>query len=90
MRSMKRLPLFALLLLAAIIAAEPLLHEHPLQQTREAIVCAACAAGSGQVAIHHPIVAAPNFVAYRLVATLLAGHSFESPLPLPARAPPAL
>jgi len=90
MHSMKRLSVLALLLLAAIVAAEPLLHEHPLQQSDEAIVCAACAAGTGQVAIHQPVVTAPSVVAYRLVVTLLAGHSFDSPLPLPSRAPPAL
>jgi disulfide bond formation protein DsbB len=90
MRSMKRPFVFALLLLAAILAVEPLLHEHPLQQSPDAVVCAACAAGTGQVAVAPPAVAAPLAVTYRLVAVTVACPSFDAPLSLPSRAPPAL
>ena len=87
---MKRIQVLLLLLLATIIAVEPLLHEHPLQQWQEAIVCAACAAGTGQVAVARPVVVAPSVASFDLAVTTCAGHSYESPLPLPSRAPPAL
>jgi len=86
---MSRLKLTALLLFVAFIAAEPLVHAHPLQ-SNEAIVCAACAAGTAQLALHTPVVNAPLAVAYQLVAEEMPGHSFDSPLPLPSRAPPIL
>lgn len=89
MHSMSRLKVFALLLFVAFFAAEPLLHEHPLQ-SNEAIVCAACAAGTAQLARHTPVVAAPLAIAYRLAPVAVTGHSFDAPLLLASRAPPAL
>ena len=85
---MSRLKLIAVLLFVAFIAAEPLFHEHPLQ-ANEAIVCAACAAGMAQIAVHAPAITAPLTVAYRLAAVALIGHSFDVSLPLASRAPPA-
>jgi hypothetical protein len=85
---MRRIQILALLLLAAIVAAEPLLHEHPLLQSQEATVCAACAAATAQLAVHTPTLVAPLAVAYQLVAVSVTGHSFDAPLPLASRAPP--
>lgn len=86
---MSRLKLTALLLFVAFIAAEPLVHEHPLQ-SNEAIVCAACAAGTAQLSLHVPVVTAPLAVAYQLVVEETPGHSTEAPLPVASRAPPVL
>ena len=85
---MSRLKVISVLLFVAFIAAEPLVHEHPLQ-SNEAIVCAVCAAGTAQLVVHTPTIAAPIHVAYQLVAVSITGHSFDAPLPLASRAPPA-
>ena len=89
MYSMSRLKVIALLLFVAFIAAEPLVHEHPLQ-SNEAVVCAVCAAGTAQLAWHTPVVAAPLVVAYRVVEVAVTRVSFDVPLALASRAPPAL
>lgn len=85
---MSRLKLFAVLLFVAFIAAEPLVHEHPLQ-SNEAIVCAACAAGTAQIAVHTPAVVAPLTVVGQIVTVTLRGRSTDTTLPLASRAPPA-
>ena len=84
---MRRIRILALLVLAAIVAAEPLLHEHPIQ-SNEATVCAACAAGTAQLAVHAPTLVAPLAVAYQLVAVSVTGRSFDAPVLLASRAPP--
>ena len=85
---MSRLKLFAVLLFAAFIAAEPLVHEHPLQ-SNEAIVCAACAAGTAQLAVNAPAIAAPLTVVGEIAIVSHDGRSTDSSLSLPSRAPPA-
>jgi len=85
---MSRLKVFAVLLFVAFIAAEPLVHEHPLQ-SNEAIVCAACAAGTAQLVVQAPAIVAPLRVAYQLVTVSFTGHSCDAALPIASRAPPA-
>lgn len=85
---MSRLKLFAVLIFVAFIAAEPLFHEHPLQ-SNEAIVCAACAAGTAQLAVHTPAVVAPLTVIGVIAAVSLSNPSTDITLSLPSRAPPA-
>ena len=86
---MSRLKVFAVLLFVAFIAAEPLVHEHPLQ-SNEAIVCAACAAGTAQLVVQAPVIVAPVRVAYQLSTVFPAQHSIEFASSLSSRAPPAL
>jgi len=85
---MSRLKLIAVLLFVAFIAAEPLLHEHPLQ-SNEAIVCAACAAGTVQLAVHAPAVVAPLTVVGEIATISHRSPSTDISLSLPSRAPPA-
>jgi len=86
---MSRLKVFAVLLFVAFIAAEPLFHEHPLQ-SNEAIVCAACAAGTAQLPVHAPAIVVPLRVAYQLASVSLTKHSLDLAISLSSRAPPTL
>jgi len=99
MRRTSRLKLAILLLFAAVIAAEPTLHNHSLipnhgdegaSLTAQQMVCAACAIGAGGVVLAPPPVAAPLTVSYTLVAFLVLAASKRLVLSLPSRAPPAV
>lgn len=97
---MARLKLAIVLLLAAIVAAEPTLHNHPLipgqggdsatmapQQT----ICAACAISAGGISLDPPAVSAPTTtIAYSLAALTVLAADRRPAIPLPSRAPPAL
>jgi len=85
---MKHLVLLALVV-AAIAAAGPLLHDCPLQ-TSGPVTCTWCVGAIASVRVHRPIIAPTRVVAYRLVAAPAQEVSHEAPLPLPSRAPPAL
>lgn len=88
MRSMRRLAVIALLL-AAVTVAEPVLHNCPLTVDGPN-VCTLCANAIAPVGVSRPVVVPTLTVAYQLVAVVEVGHSFDSPLVLPSRAPPAL
>jgi hypothetical protein len=71
-----------LVLLAAVIAAEPIVHTHPLAShagesngTANPSVCAVCAV--------------PTVVVMAVTSRAVATHSCETPLSLTSRAPPA-
>lgn len=90
---MKRLKLVLILLVAAIVAAEPVVHTHPLVPSPDANgigtpnICAACATAQ-QVAVSVPPVVAPAVIIERLVAAAVVIVSFEAPRLLSSRAPP--
>ena len=99
MRRSSRLKLAILLLFAAVIAAEPTLHNHSLipnhgdegaSLTVQQTVCAACAIGAGGMVLAPPAVAAPLTVSYAVVAFLVLAVSKRLALPLPSRAPPTV
>jgi len=85
---MRRLVVLALLL-AAIAAAEPLLHNCPLTVDGPN-VCTLCVSAIAPAHVQRPIVEPTRVVAYQLVATPALGHSSDVSLALPSRAPPAL
>lgn len=86
-----------LLLLAAVIAAEPVVHTHPLvpQRATEANalntpnVCGVCAVGVDSIAVDGGAVVPPRVVVEHLVAAVAASFCSEAPLHTPSRAPPA-
>jgi len=86
---LRRFSIF-LFISAALVAAEPLLHSHPLQQIPVPGACAVCATGVGPLPLTAPAVSAPQVVVYTLVVILAT--TVDSPLAysLPSRAPPAL
>lgn len=88
-----------LLSLAAFLAAEPVVHTHPLiprpwGSDRNGVttpsVCAVCAVGTDRIIVDGPTVAAPSIVVERLVAVSRSATSAGARLPSSSRAPPAV
>jgi hypothetical protein len=86
---LRRFSIF-LFLFAALIAAEPLLHSHPIQQNFIPGACAVCATGVGRLPLVAPSVAAPQTIVYTLTAPAVTVVGATLVLWLPSRAPPAL
>jgi len=86
---LRRFSIF-LFIFAALIAAEPLLHTHPLQQNRVPGACSVCATGVGRLPVVAPSVAAPQIIVYTLTAPPVTVVIATLVLSLPSRAPPAL
>ncbi len=85
----RRFSLF-LIALAVLIAVEPLLHNHPLQQNGIPAACAICATGTTPLPLVAPTVSAPQIVAYTLLSAAVTIVTSSVVLSLPSRAPPAL
>jgi hypothetical protein len=88
----RKLPLL-ILLVAALLAAEPLLHQHPLDgptSNRAVGVCVICAAGVTRLPRVAPTIIAPQIVVYALVASVTVLVTKTVATSLPSRAPPAL
>lgn len=75
---------------AALIAAEPLVHNHPLQQNAIPDACAICATGVAPLPSTIPAVSAPQVVAYTIAAVAVAAVIRGASISLPPRAPPSL
>ena len=79
-------------IVAALLVAEPLLHNHPLQPptgSSSTSSCAICATGVGRLPVIAPSVGAPQMVVYAMVT---AAVTFAAPviaLSIASRAPPA-
>ena len=78
------------LILAALLAAEPLLHSHPLQQNSVPGPCAVCATGVVRLATKAPTVGAPRLIVYNLTTQVVTLAIVQVALSVPARAPPVL
>lgn len=82
-----------IVLVALLLAAEPLLHNHPLQAgspgASERGPCAVCATGVGRLPIVTASVAAPQAIVYTYATIAIPVVTADDPLPLPSRAPPA-
>jgi poly-gamma-glutamate capsule biosynthesis protein CapA/YwtB (metallophosphatase superfamily) len=79
---------------AALLAAEPLLHQHPLDfgsnGAATASSCVICAAGVNQLPSVAPSIAAPRVIAYTLLAGVAIAAVSRDVVTLPSRAPPAI
>ena len=88
----RRLPLLVLLI-AAFIAAQPLLHTHPLQgdsaNAASSSSCAICAAHIGRLPIAVPTIAAPQVIVYTVAAPIVITIAVLTFSPRTSRAPPA-
>jgi len=80
----------SLFIFAALIAVEPLLHNHPLQQNLVPGACAVCATGVGRLPTVAPALAAPQTVVCTLTVPAVTIVVATVVLSLPSRAPPAL
>lgn len=84
-----------LLLLAAIIVAEPVIHTHPLAGNSaegagiaSPAVCAMCAVAAQQITVVRINLVAPVVVTDLFVAVAPHHRSLGASCPLPSRAPP--
>lgn|SRR5436309_8007492 len=91
-RMVRRLPLLVLLI-AALLAVEPLLHHHPLQthatNAAAASSCAICATFTGRLPIAAPTVPAPQAIVALVVAPVVITIAVLTFSPRASRAPPA-
>ena len=81
-----------ILLVAVLIAAEPLLHSHPLESASGrsgSAVCAICATGTGRLPTVIVMLGVPQLIeqTYAIVAPAIVAA--DVPLPRSPRAPPA-
>lgn len=78
---------------ALLLAAEPLLHSHPLQGNApgasDSSPCAVCATGVGRLPTVTASLAAPQTIVYTYTTIAVPLVAADDPLPLPSRAPPA-
>jgi hypothetical protein len=79
-----------ILIVAALLAAEPLLHSHPLQQNTLPGACAVCATGVGRLPHIASYPVAPQIVVYTLASVTVTVVIVNVPLSLTSRAPPTL
>lgn len=85
---LRRMSMFVLVV-AALLAVEPLLHQHPLEQNSiPASSCAVCATGVGRLPVIMPAVAAPQIVVYTIAAAAVLPHTISVTPSVPSRAPP--
>ncbi|HEV7425884.1 MAG TPA: hypothetical protein VGQ46_05915 [Thermoanaerobaculia bacterium] len=91
----RRLHIFVVLV-ALLLAAQPLLHNHPLDsgddaaKTSSASSCAVCATGIGRLPSATPSVAAPLAVLYILITPALPQVAAVASCARSSRAPPIL
>ena len=81
-------------LVALLLAAQPLLHNHPLDPSGDAAttsspsVCVVCATGIGRLPTTSPVLAAPARILYVLTLPPLAPGVTIAPFTSGSRAPP--
>ena len=83
-----------ILLVALLIAAEPLLHHHPLESSASGrsgnAACAICATGIGRLPTVVVVIGAPQLTNVAYVCAFLTAVAVDVPLPRSPRAPPAV
>ena len=90
-----RIRIVLLLVFAALFALEPVLHTHPLTfadgggLASSPAPCAACASQTVRITPPLPALAAPQTIAYTLVASVIGHIAGSAPSSTPSRAPPA-
>lgn len=78
-----------LLACAALLATEPLQHQHPLIGPNPAGTCVVCAAGVNRLSDPAPSVSAPSVVVYALIATTTVSFLTGVVVTSEPRGPPA-
>ncbi len=85
---MRRVAFLFVVLVAAAIAFEPLIHTHPLSQTSNA-PCAVCVGSVGRLTALGPTPAAPLTQVTAIPALPVAATVHRAAIALASRAPPA-
>jgi hypothetical protein len=82
-----------IVLVALLFAAEPLLHNHPLDSGASSVAgstaCVVCAAGVGQLPITIAVVGIPQVVEFAVVTIVPSFVAIDVPTQRSPRAPPA-
>ena len=82
-----------IVLVAILFAAEPLLHNHPLDSSASGLAgntaCAVCASGIGQLPATITVVGVPQVFEFAQAAIVLPFVAIDVPSPRSPRAPPA-
>jgi hypothetical protein len=84
-----------MVLVALLLAGQPLLHNHPLDGGSDATTrsapsaCAVCATGIGRLPLTAPVLSAPLSVIYELASAPIAAVVIIAPFTSGSRAPPA-
>lgn len=89
---MTRFRLGLLIAFLALLATEPVFHNHPLVPDGNAAtqsLCAVCATGAGRITLSAPVVSAPTMVVYSLESREVTFCARLLAIPLSSRAPPA-
>jgi hypothetical protein len=92
-RIVRRLDIFVVLV-ALLLAAQPLLHNHPLggsdaATTNASTTCAVCATGIGRLPTTAPTLTAPPSILYTLDIAPVAAVPTITPFTRDSRGPPA-
>ena len=92
LQMLRRLSPFVLLV-AFLIAAEPLLHNHPLESSASGrssnAACAVCATGVGSLPTTVAVVGAPQLPQQTYAIAAAPVIAVDAPMPRSPRAPPA-
>jgi hypothetical protein len=88
MQSLRRATLVFVLLTAAAIAVEPLIHTHPLSQASSS-PCAVCVSAIGRVTHLAPAATSPLVVLCAVAPVVVFVAIRRDATSLPSRAPPA-
>ncbi|HUJ14990.1 MAG TPA: hypothetical protein VL284_14485 [Thermoanaerobaculia bacterium] len=78
------------LIVTALLAVEPLLHHHPLEQDSIPSACAICATGVSNLPAIVPVVVAPQIVVDTLTTVAVVMPAEAIAIAIPSRAPPAV
>lgn len=89
MLRMRRTLCALVILAAALIAVEPVVHTHPLTQSDAAAQCALCVNAHAGVTTLKPASVSPLVMVGSIVIASSPVDSAASDLALPSRAPPA-
>ena len=89
MQRLRRAEFVFLVLIAAAIALEPLIHTHPLTQTSQA-TCAVCISVVGPITSLPPALTAPPVVVFAMATVGPTAIIHRAAMPLASRAPPAV
>jgi hypothetical protein len=86
---MRRAAFLLIVLVAAAVAFEPLIHTHPLMQTASATQCAVCVNAHARVTTLAPAPISPLAIVDDVAPVRVLAECASLRTPLASRAPPA-
>ena len=90
MRTMRRTLIVFVLLAAAAVALEPVIHTHPLRQSASSTQCALCVNAHASVTTLKPVASSPLVLVGVVAVVSLPAEAPSLQTRLSSRAPPAV